>query len=520
MAYIEPGTNIKLLNNVPLDNTYQHTIYFASKDAQTTYFSGLTAYNLTDYSYQRVQRGRARVGRKADDLYNCNYMMFQNTNFGSKWFYAFINSVEYVNNQCSEIEFEIDVLQTWFFDFDLKYCFVEREHPQTDVIGEHIEPENVALGEYVMNSYSPIELMTSMAVIVAIVDVQDTVDGTLYDGIYGGAQLWVYDSTDVTSINDKLAEYADAPDSVISIYMCPLAMVNGGSIPSTHKLPYGAGATKYTITLSGVNSDNKLDGYKPKCKKLYTYPYCFYHVDNASGSELNLRYEFFDSGKPVVEISGTVTQPITVTLRPCSYKGVSKYSELGGYTTFNAESIQLNNYPICSWNTDMFKAWVAQNAVPIAINTATGLTQDAIGTSYDSQSAGFGNVASVGNLLTQAYRASIAADICRGNFNNGGTNVANNKQQFYGGRCSITKQYARMIDDYFYMFGYAVKRCKIPNTHSRPYWNYVKTVGCVAKGSVPADDMKKICQIHDNGITYWKSGENVGIYSYDNSPTS
>ena len=111
--HIEPGTNIKILKDCPLDTTYDHTIYFADKASQTNYFVGLTKYTLTNYTYQRVKRGVARVGIKADNLYDCNYMMFQNTNYGNKWFYAFIKSVEYVNNETSEITFEIDVMQTW-----------------------------------------------------------------------------------------------------------------------------------------------------------------------------------------------------------------------------------------------------------------------------------------------------------------------------------------------------------------------------------------------------------------------
>ena len=68
------------------------------------------------------------------------------------------------------------------------------------------------------------------------------------------------------------------------------------------------------------------------------------------------------------------------------------------------------------------------------------------------------------------------------------------------------------------MFGYATRRCKKPNRNSRPHWNYVKTVGATVTGSVPADDMKKICSIYDNGITFWKNGSEVGDYSLDNSP--
>ena len=76
VMYIEPNTVIRILHNCPLDKTYDHTIYFNSENAQISYFQGLTKYTFTEQTYQRVQRGKARVQRKAEDLYDCNYMMF------------------------------------------------------------------------------------------------------------------------------------------------------------------------------------------------------------------------------------------------------------------------------------------------------------------------------------------------------------------------------------------------------------------------------------------------------------
>ena len=513
--YIEPSTNIRILKDVPLDTTYDHTIYFSSATAQTNYFAGLTKYNLNNQTYQRVKRGYARVQRKAEDLYDCNYMMFQNSAYGNKWFYAFITSVEYVNNVTSEIAFEIDDIQTWFFDFTLDQCFVEREHTTTDNIGEHIEPERVEMGEYVFNDYKPIINMKDMCVCISIVDTSNATDGTLYDGIYGSSQLWVYDSTDVQGINSKVNEYVQKPDAILGMYMFPRIFIN--EIPETHRLKYGESAIKNVVSIPAVTENDTLDGYKPKNKKLYTYPYNFYHVDNASGNDLTLRYEFFDNNQPVVEISGVVTHPVMAVLRPCSYKGVQGYTELGGYTTLNTESIQLNNYPLCSWNVDAYQAWVAQNSIPLMMNGVAGLATFA--GLLESGVPITANVGGVENILSQFYKASIAADISKGNLNNGGANVANNKQQFYGGRCSVCREYAIIIDDFFNKYGYGVKRLKIPNTHSRPHWNYVKTIDCTATGSIPSDSMNHICEIHNKGITYWKNGNEIGNYSLDNSPS-
>lgn len=148
--YIEPNSTIRLLKEVPLDNTYTHTIYFGSQSAQYNFFS--TAYPQIVYnkqSYQRVNKGTLRIQASIDQVYNCNYLMFLNPIFSglqSKWFYAFITKVDYINNAVTEITYELDVMQTWFFDYDLHPSYIERSHERTDVVGDNIAPEPIDLG--------------------------------------------------------------------------------------------------------------------------------------------------------------------------------------------------------------------------------------------------------------------------------------------------------------------------------------------------------------------------------------
>ena len=86
---------------------------------------------------------------------------------------------------------------------------------------------------------------------------------------------------------------------------------------------------------------------------------------------------------------------------------------------------------------------------------------------------------------------------------------------------------AKIIDDYFTMYGYAVNELKIPNIRSggsiRPHWNYVKTIGCVIHSAtgkgLPADAEKNIASIYDRGITFWNYLSEVGDYSYNNAPS-
>lgn len=516
--YIQPDSTIKILHGVPLDTTYEHTIYFETLAAQTQYFMGLTKHTLTDYTYVRHTHGVIKVGIPSAQLYDCNYLMFQNTAFGAKWFYAYIKAVEYISNEVTQITFETDPIQSWFFDFSLDHCFVEREHAKLDGILGNIVPEPIDVGEYVFNDYKPLLDMSELCVIVAIVDVENETSGKVYDGVYGAATLWAYPRNSVSSINGKINEYAQQSDAIIAIYMCPQVFVNGGNVPSEGiEIPGQEKGGFQWVSGDMLSQDATIDGYTPRNKKLYSYPFNFYHVDNANGSALTLRYEFMKNRTPNLFIAGTITQPVQVVCYPGNYKGVE------GLYTLNTETLSLNNFPMCSWNVDAYQAWVAQNAIPTAMSIGSNLATGAVGGALMGGGVGtaVGLGASVISQVTSAasqwYKASIAADICKGNFNNGGVNVANGKQQFYGGRVSINAQTARRIDQYFDMFGYAVNAVRIPNTHSRPHWNYVKTIGATITGSVPCDDMKRICEIHDSGITYWKKGSEVGNYSLDNT---
>ena len=523
--YIEPRSNIRILHNIPLDTSYEHTIYFADAVAQRGYFMYNQKFNLENYSYQRVQRGRARVGIKADDLYDCNYMMFQNSAYGDKWFYEFITSVEFINNETSEIAFEIDVMQTWHFDYEPEYCFVEREHSTTDIIGDNIIPETLELGEYVFNGeYESITPeLSALSVIIAVVEISDqqAVDGKIYDRVYGASTLYAYDSTDIAGINQLLQGFLRNPENITGLYMIPTRFIENVSV-TDHKILTGQTTPAYPVSVDPISYLDEIDGYLPNNAKLYTYPYNFYHVDNASSNELTIRYEFCRARTPQFEVTGTLTQPVVACLKPVNYKGIP-YSDtsggLAGLDPLNTEKLILSNYPMCSWNMDAYQAWIAQNSIPLTISSLTGL---AYGVNSSANSWGYRTpvntiIGQVGSIISEGYRASIASDISRGSQTNGTLNVPSNKQQFYGGRCSITAQYAKMIDDYFTMFGYAVHTIKKPNRNYRRHWNYVKTIGANIIGSVPADDMKKIINIYDHGITFWKNGSEVGNYSLNNS---
>lgn len=508
--YIEPNTIIRILKNCPLDTTYDHTLYFNDSGAQYKYFSGLTKYTLTRQTYQRVNRSRMRVQYKADDLYDCNYIMFQNSNFGSKWFYAFIKSVEYVNNVTSEIEYQIDVMQTWAFDYQLGQSFVEREHSATDVPGDNLVPENLERGEYVSEDFdSSGEIGGKSIVVAATFDKNYTnISGSYYGGVFSGLWFTTFENTPAgASECAKFIEGAGAKsDGIISVFLMPTAMVtesNGAAVSKRFE------KTKFMEL-------KRADGEPVKNKKLLTYPYNLLYVTTLQGNHAEYHYEYFSGESCEFNIGGDMSPNSSVILSPVNYKGV-----LVNYD----EKLVLSGFPQLSFNTDAFKQWLGQNALSLPVNAlstslgaASNIGRAQIGAAYATTAsiAPISAGVAVAGVVSEVYQHSIMPHQAKGG---GGstTMAAMGLLDFAFMHKHIRPEFVSIIDDYFTMYGYATHRVKIPNRAVRPHWTYTKTIGCVIEGSVPADDISKICRIYDNGITFWKNGNEVGNYSLDNS---
>lgn len=539
--YIAPNSTIILLHNCPLDKTYDHTLTFASALAQQNYFKSLAKYTFNDQSYTRYQRGVLTIQRKAEDLYDCNYLMFQNTSFGNKWFYAFVTAIDYVNNVTSRVSFEIDVMQTWKFDYTLGQCFVEREHPLTDNIGDNLVPEKLELGEYICDGFSKCQsghdtgltasMLDPLTLMFACTFDENFADyhGGFYSGVYSGLYFKHFDipqELTASAINDlvsaidtwlQAAVGAGKPQGIVCAFVMPTCLVTSDH---TGHPPRQNQFHKYK------NYAN-IDGYVPKNKKLFTYPYNFLYVTNYQGQSVAYPYEYFNDPDNPNEchffLTGDVSPNPSVVLVPDDYK-------TNGHPNWD-EKLVLTGYPQLPFSTDVFKAWLANGANGTMVNAistvakyasagaVTGAVAGAgvgavpgagVGTAIGIASAVFGTLATAVDKAIQPPQAHSGA---------GSTSMVTAHMLDFGfTHKHIRREFAEIIDNYFNMFGYATHRVKVPNRTSRPHWNYVKTVGCVAVGSVPADDMSKIMSIYDRGITFWKNGNEVGNYSLDNSP--
>lgn len=533
---IQPNSTINILKNVPLDNTYNHTLWFDNVSAQTTYFASMTKYTFPVQTYQRVNRGVMRLNRKADDIYDCNYLMFQNTSYGNKWFYAFISAIEYVNDATCEITFSIDPMQTYLFDIELKMCFVEREHSSTDVAGDNIINEPISTGDITMGALQEIYMPENYSGVIACTPplTGSAADaGGIYSGLFSGVDYKAYalnNASDVTNFKATLANYSNtnSTDNVISVFMMPSDAVQavGSPIPKE-------------IASVDLPKPTTLGTYTPRNKKLLTYPFNYMVVDGGKDSGV-YRYEWFQGSQFTNwTVHGITTCNPQIMAIPRNYCGL-QYNY--------PEGITFDGFPQIAYTIDSYRAYLAQSSVG---STARGLDNAFDGsssvkaplTTQIGVDIGTGNFSKIGSDLAQPFK-TLFQDLLNLKSGNSGIepwddfkravesskhpnkasgtptaeiSVALRLKGIYAKQMCVQRNYAEVIDNFFDMFGYATNRIKIPNRTVRPHWNYVKTNGCDVVGNAPADDIRAVCKIYDKGVTFWKNPSEVGNYSLNNS---
>lgn len=585
--YVEPNNIIKILRQVPLDNTYDHTIYFENEAAQLAFFQGRipqptqenpdasiarVKYTLERQSFQRTKRGWLRVKLPVGDLYDCNYIMFKNTgtniggggiNYGSKWFYAFLKSANFINNDVTEIEFEIDDVQTWMFDYELEECFVEREHSSSDELFENIIDEGLDIGdEYVYHANDTYDMNTmGVAILVnrknATTDPQNPQQSRCINRIYVPVETYSGISPTSTGGIAALDAWLDQfnENDIICLYQYPLQF---GDDSTGNPLTFTKSVIP-NVPRAGVSSPATIDGYVPKNKKLFCYPYNFLLVSNNSGDTATYRWENWDlTTRPYADfnITGVVYTTPACICYPTRYRKIPTVYEPQPEDPENPDvlippyayddGLMLSNFPQCAWSGDTFKAWWAQNKASFVTSAISQTISGVTAGISAGMSAGLGALAmgipvpaaaaaGVGTAAATAIPSiseTIATKVAKikdiqhtpsqthGQTQTDSLNAGMKRVQFNFYSMCIKEQYARIVDDYFSKFGYATKRLKVPNRNARPHWTYTKTIGCVIAGSIPSDSARHICQIFDNGITFWRNGNEVGNYSLDNSPVT
>lgn len=537
---IAPSTNLYLLKvPLPIDNKNQLT--FNNKEEQINYFMSCEKKEVTDFSYQR-KNNIIRYPEIVDNLYNYNYCIYKNENYSSKWFFAFITNMRYVNDNVTEIAIETDVWQTWQFDLYWRESFVEREMiiSSEDTPGANLLPESLEFGEIIGQSTSTINNLSPIYVIAFTGDKIATLpisqDGYKYNGIFSSITFIV------TNILKDILEQINSDgngDKIFTVFTIPQLAVKD-ILPASSDEGWTRNLTydfkQSPIIINTANRPSTLDGYTPRNNKLLTFPYCYFGFSPSNGSQKIFRFENFN-GTPSFKVLSEINPNPSICFIPQNYKKIGNNV---------SETCVLNGYPTISYKNDYFNTWLAQNSdiVQLQINQEQfnygidTLKQTTSGVSSMFSSAMKGDVGGtienainyplntistdvnhdyyIKNQMAQIEKQQLLPDTAVLSSSNATLLGYNQMNQNIFTTYTIKKQYAERIDKFFDAYGYLTNQIKIPNLNNRPNWNYVKTIGANILADIPQMDLQKIKNLFDNGITLWHNPNTFLDYNTSN----
>lgn len=524
-----PETKLRLYSGVPWSDEYEHVRLYSSKaellDHLESYRRNIPGVDLSHLAPIRVGNYDIRVPFTEMKALNLNYLAFQNAGISNEWVFCFIDSIEWLSEKTTRINFSLDVFQNNFYNTNIKPCFVEYHHipRREDGIGVNLVPVNLEAGETIVSQHKKLNLTpTDCCIFVTRGTVEQSwFDGRVENGVYCWGSIGHYDVTTddgLEKINGLLKEYNDqgAQDAVIGLFMSP-------------KLCIGAlgGKEIKPKTTSMQISGNAFEGYKPKNKKLYSYPWLYCLADNNQGNTHIYRYEYSYNQDKSIEFNsyGTIATLPQVLTAPKNYKTRENLA----HGLMN-EALINSSFPMCSFSSDTYRAWLAQNKssialsqVQTAVNSTIGLGTSIAGLAGGSLQGGINGASkttsafwdALGMLANQTDR-SRNAGVTHGKAlsENVMTGIKECGVDFYEMSCK--RQFAEMADSFFEQFGYPINKITMPNLRSRSRWNYVKTSHCGFTGNIDLDQLKKLRKIFDNGVTLWHT-DDIGNYSLSNN---
>lgn len=520
---ISPLSSILILHGVPLTSSTGDVMSHANKSTQLAYFRSFLKYTCADAKV--VRNNVLRLPYVYDDLVDCNYIVYQNANFGQKWFYAFISSMTYINMECTEVEIEIDEWETWQFDLKIKGAYVQRHHVTDDVFGRYLQPESFDTSQvkYILKARTDFGL--------PYIGIWYVPEGQYLPAKIGRIpQMCYYATVPIDEFDNYFSENIQPlidvglSDNVIGAVVIP--GFAGRKPPDDNGLVWDY---KYLKTSFFMN----VDGYVPVNKKLLTFPYNSVQVASQNGLQAEVRLEFFDTDTMTFKYMAAPSIDLMVYGVFEGY--LEDKSSFNGLHHFNVPYASVSSgfpQPLFS---GLQSLGFAQSIASQAMSATSGL-RNITGQFWDwlktpqaevmagvaGKKAGLARIA--GNVLGN-LQDSIEADVARqgtGDYvitsslpSSSTSWAAFEEGNFVFLHKCIPAEYAQLYDRYLTRWGYSIGRWMMPNITGRTNFNFVKTGQIILGGNMPQSSMDKIEAMFNAGLTIWhqENGHAVGDWN-------
>lgn len=294
--------------------------------------------------------------------------------------------------------------------------------------------------------------------------------------------------------------------------------------PNARSAPILTTTHNLQINLADLSINNpKNINYEPK---LNTNDYSYYEVELGS-QKLKLNKEDLPANTLQLEFNSSYSVKNGRAIIPLNYKGQAR--NLNDMLAYDSTTNEM------ALRTDTWLNYLENNKASMISGFVTGAIQTATGIGIGLATGGIG--LAVAGTQALNYAGGIANSIAQINdIKNKPDEVKNTALDLvldYSTKdlyltlnnYDIRPQFKSKVFNYFYHYGYKCNDFKKPNTRSRYYFNYIKTIGANIKTNIDADFRAEIENAYNNGITIWHyrtAGTFKGInnYNYENVETN
>lgn len=533
-----PDSSLRLLN-VRMDSELRNTLWFPDRNTQTNWFLSQTdSISFTDYSYVKKDNTIVLACRE-EDIWRFNYVMYQNTNFSSKWFYAFIVKREWASDYSTRIYLKTDPLQTWMFDWSLMTSFIERQHSTTDTPGDNIIPEPIGGSQVIYQISGTVDCTPDWIGVFATSNASgEGTSGVKIGGMYSGAQNIFLDQI--------------LPNNLLNSY------VNNGLASAVSRIQQITGFGTESGSVTGYNATyqkhpTNIAGYTPRNKKLLSGAFVNGYV-TGFGQEIKFTPDFCSGSEVQVNFAQDITSgSVYCYISNYGQQGVNGHTNVLGFLFTFPESTWAynqykNDYNLHNGSNAIFKERsgvqrsvnqlnagigtignIASMAAGIAdiVNPAsvlggdlardvTGFTDSIQSSVSDAASlyqysAGIDEISQNLAYIDECYNAPATGNVAQSNpFIAAGETIV--RYGWLVPDARIAERYDRFLD----VYGYSQNTYAIPNLHARSAWTYVKVTELMLDGNCPDEDELQIRQAFRNGVFWWVYNKEFGNFNQDN----
>ena len=125
------NTEVRVYKNVPLIKGGVEVLFTHGNAQGVTALNGFLYKTYTEYYYQREVRNAIQIDDTITNIEGVNYIAWRNQSHGGVWYYAFVDSLAYINDNNTQINYTIDPFPTYLHECRLRdYVYVKRNSPK------------------------------------------------------------------------------------------------------------------------------------------------------------------------------------------------------------------------------------------------------------------------------------------------------------------------------------------------------------------------------------------------------